>query len=308
MIEYENENTNLDFKREEYAKEKYNDLIKDVMSMANSPTNQPKYIIIGIKVNAEGNKNFTGLDSLTDQANLENVIQENIEPLIHFNYYPHTYKDKMFGVIEIDNTNQPYMMKKDYKKLYKGDIWVRKGSRQSKATREDLNRMNSFIQENKFNGNIKVGFGEKIEKEFELIVPSISKENSPSFIARRSYEEKLATLRGYLKTDNVRDEEQSLSLSKMLSGYRNPFSDYNVEKKAIRIGYDQYGLYPIYATEEELLEKIDNVEQSFGEEDYYYLFEENSLKLNFSILNNGNSFLEDVSIKFHFDREVFFCC
>ena len=42
MIEYENENTNLDFKREEYAKEKYNDLIKDVMSMANSPTNQPR--------------------------------------------------------------------------------------------------------------------------------------------------------------------------------------------------------------------------------------------------------------------------
>lgn len=79
MIEYENENTNLDFKREEYAKEKYNDLIKDVMSMANSPTNQPK--AIGRELSEHVNQSE---EVLTDRDHVKNASD---------NYPNHTYEE-----------------------------------------------------------------------------------------------------------------------------------------------------------------------------------------------------------------------
>lgn len=40
IIEFENESTYLDFKREEYRSQEYEKLIKDVISMANAPINQ----------------------------------------------------------------------------------------------------------------------------------------------------------------------------------------------------------------------------------------------------------------------------
>lgn len=49
IIEYDEESTNLDFKKEEYKKADYTSLIKDVMSMANALNTETKRIIIGAK-------------------------------------------------------------------------------------------------------------------------------------------------------------------------------------------------------------------------------------------------------------------
>ncbi len=142
IIEYDEENTNLDFKKEEYKKENYSSLIKDISSMANAINSEIKRIIIGTKYRPGENKEFVGIKILIDQTTLENIIQENIEPTINFKYYPYNFRDVILGIIEIyDNYDKPYMMKKDYSTLKKGDMWIRKGSRQSRVTREDLNKM-----------------------------------------------------------------------------------------------------------------------------------------------------------------------
>ena len=83
LIEYESENTCLDFKAEEYGCDKIS-LIKDIMSMANANSMNKKYIIIGVKDIPGSDRQIIGLNTISDQANLENVIQENIEPNINF--------------------------------------------------------------------------------------------------------------------------------------------------------------------------------------------------------------------------------
>ena len=121
LIEYESENTSLDFKAEEYGKNNY-ELIKDVMSMANAHTNEKKYIVVGVKYNPNEDREIIGLKNISDQAILENIIQENIEPIVYFKYYRYEFKWKMLGIIEIgDNRNRPYMMKKDNASLKKCD-------------------------------------------------------------------------------------------------------------------------------------------------------------------------------------------
>ncbi len=50
IIEYDEESTeNLDFKKEEYHKNDYASLIKDISSMANAVNNEIKRIVIGVK-------------------------------------------------------------------------------------------------------------------------------------------------------------------------------------------------------------------------------------------------------------------
>ena len=73
LIEYESENTCLDFKVEEYVNNKIS-LLKDIMSMANADSMDKKYIIIGVKDLPDSERQIIGLDSISDQANLENVI------------------------------------------------------------------------------------------------------------------------------------------------------------------------------------------------------------------------------------------
>lgn len=296
LIEYESENTSLDFKAEEYGKNNF-ELIKDVMSMANAHSNEKKYIVVGVKDNPNEDREFIGLKNISDQAVLENVIQENIEPIIYFKYYKYEFKGKMLGIIEIgDNRDRPYMMKKDNASLKKGDSWIRKGSRQSRVVRDDIDKM---IQERLSyidTKEIKIGIANNFEKEHYIEIPLINLDEKPSNIERKRLEELLEKLRSYERGDNKREK---------VSLVNNNFGEYLNDSKRIRVGKNFLG-QSVYYDEKKILEKIKNVTTEFYDEDYYFLLEENSLKLNFSIYNDTNIFLEDVKIEFKIPKDGFF--
>ena len=285
LIEYESENTSLDFKAEEYGKNNY-ELIKDVMSMANAHTNEKKYIVVGVKDNPNKDREIIGLKNISDQAILENIIQENIEPIVYFK-----------GIIEIeDNRNRPYMMKKDNASLKKGDSWIRKGSRQSRVVREDIDKM---IQERLSyidTKEVKIGIGNNFEKEQYIKIPVINLDEKPSNIEKNRLEGFLEKLRAYDEGDN---KEENIFLD------NKNFVEYLSDSKKIRVGKDFLGL-PVYYDEKTILEKIKNVYTELYDEDYYFLLEKKSFKLNFSIYNNTNVFLEDVKIEFKIPKDVFF--
>lgn len=296
LIEYESENTSLDFKAEEYGKNNY-ELIKDVMSMANAHTNEKKYIVVGVKDNPNEDREIIGLKNISDQAILENIIQENIEPIVYFKYYKYEFKGKMLGIIEIgNNRNRPYMMKKDNASLKKGDSWIRKGSRQSRVVREDIDKM---IQERLSyidTKEIKIGIDNNFEKEQYIEIPVINLDEKPSNIEKKRLEDLLEKLRLYDKEDKKRE--------KLFLVNKN-FGEYLNDSKRIRVGKNFLG-QSVYYDEKEILEKIKNVTTEFYDEDFYFLLEENSLKLNFSIYNDTNIFLEDVKIEFKIPKDVFF--
>ena len=80
LILYENENVRLDFKRDEYVREKYSAFLKDVMSMANAFTQENRYIIIGLKPKADGERGYVGIEgNFTDSATYQQLVFENIE-------------------------------------------------------------------------------------------------------------------------------------------------------------------------------------------------------------------------------------
>jgi len=312
IVKYENESTNLDFKREQYRKENYINLIKDIMAMTNAAITGPRYIVMGVKHKTDGTKEYYSVSNLNDQADIENLIQANIEPTIKFQYFPLTLEGKQLAVIKIDEPiDPPYMMKKDYKGLKKGDIYIRKGSKQSRMTRRDLDEVLSFRLRNKFTDKIRIGFGTSLNKETTFKETKLEPDAFPSYKKREYYQRKLKELEENLAVQQAQNEEESSSEDKGDFALKDvvrkvgrigaTFSS-NISGNSIRVGNDSYGI-PLYWDKKTLKERIKNVEKTYADEDDYFIKETCSEKLNISIYNDGDSFLEDVNILFYFPKQ-----
>lgn len=151
LIEDEFENEYLDFKAKQYEKANKEEMIKDIMAMANSDYSGDKYIIIGIKCYPSGEKDIIGVptDEIKDSAEIQNTVLDNIESDLKIEYFPIDYEDKKLCILKIlaSNKNTPYMLKKDCDNIKKGSCYVRKGSINSVANRNDWFRMTKKVEE-----------------------------------------------------------------------------------------------------------------------------------------------------------------
>jgi len=140
MILSESESECLDYKADSYRENEA--LLKDILAMANSLSDGSKYIITGVKDVGNGIKDIRGIspNMACDDANYQQLVLNNIEPDIKFQYYPIMLSDnKVLGVFELkDNNQRPYVLKKQYGRLHAGLCLIRKGSQQCQATRSDF--------------------------------------------------------------------------------------------------------------------------------------------------------------------------
>lgn len=149
IIKYESESAHVDFKQQEYPLGKHakkNELLKDISAMANHPSNNPKYILIGIKEENGMAADFFEIEKVTDQAKYQQFIDENIEPKINFKYIQFKHEGKRLAVFEIaSNDQRPYLFKKNVKRptdqsleFRIGDGFIRTGTSSRKLKRSDL--------------------------------------------------------------------------------------------------------------------------------------------------------------------------
>lgn len=138
-ILYGYESASLDFKKTQY--EKKDDLLKDLIAMANNLEDSPKHIIVGVKYHPSGERDFVSLTKAIDDAEFQQLVHSNIEPMLTFSYEPLEVDGYMLGVFTIrpDPERRPYMMKKDFGTLKMGDAFIRRGSQQSKMLLTDFN-------------------------------------------------------------------------------------------------------------------------------------------------------------------------
>ncbi|MBP7283137.1 MAG: tetratricopeptide repeat protein [Leptospiraceae bacterium] len=154
------ESDTLDFKSEFYdfsgdtekAKEaKESKFIKDIISFANTKKDKSSYIIVGIKENeTTKEKEFLGVIAHPDDANLQEKIKDKVYPVPEFLYYPYTYKNQQFGIIEIlipKYSEEPYYCKKDYiGGLLKSELYFRRGSSNAEATPEEERHIREWFK------------------------------------------------------------------------------------------------------------------------------------------------------------------
>jgi hypothetical protein len=283
LIRYENENSSLDFKAVQYTKPMHEALIKDVMGLANAQVQGERYIIIGVKHRPDGNRDFLGIDEgdFIDSATYQQLIRDNIEPDLDIDYFPYRFDNILLGILKISGCiNQPYMMRKPFGNLRAGDTFIRKGSHSSRLTRNDLDRI--FARREAFSGTIRIGF-DSPGLPTEITLPAIGDVELPSQRAAKQ-------IQGILE--------------RRADAAHNP-SFVGLGHLGIGDGvYNVFGGATSYEqrSTEQLRKDLVDVKEVYLDDDLYTMFEALAHKLQITFLNEGESYVEDVSVRLQIPR------
>jgi len=305
LIQEENENTGLDFKAAVYAKEKFDDLLVDIMAMANANLNRDRYIVVGVKHQPDGDRIILGIQDIIDDATYYQLIHTSVEPDIHFEYSYVIIDDKRVGVFRIfDCDDPPYMMKKDSARLKKGDSYIRKGTSQMKLMRSDIDRIFTKKQSS-------YNFYDKIDAVLEsnfqpcttlqpwpLLTPpsQVAANKIRNIIADKErdilrkeeeaqlFEERMKNLPEHLR--GIGSLQQRFKLPDLAMGTNMAFGSMTYEQRDIPT----------------LKKNLSEAGKTYAEDDKHYFYEQKAHKINILIYNNGDRYLENCSVEIKVKR------
>lgn len=137
----QSESATLDFKRQQYNfsndtdKKKTAEFIKDIICFSNTIRSEKAYIIIGVGIKADGEKELIGLNEHVDDSVLQEKVKNKVLPIPIFSHETIKYKEKIFGIIEIPirKYEQPISPIVKLKGLEPGKFYFRRGSSNSEA-------------------------------------------------------------------------------------------------------------------------------------------------------------------------------
>ena len=179
LIKYSSECHSLDFKKEQYTigkdYKKY-ELIKDLIAMANHPSNEDKYIIVGV-IEKDGIANaFVPIEKLTDEAKYQQLISTNVIPQLNFEYKSFEYEGNQLAYFRIyNNIDRPYLLQKDLintldrskNEFREGDGYIRIGTSTKKLARAEFDEI------------YRIKFQKKDRKSSIIVKPYFANSSNP---------------------------------------------------------------------------------------------------------------------------------
>lgn len=166
---YQEENDSLDFKKDQYPFDGESDvikseLLKDILAFANSWKRSDGYILIGVD-DVKGGKSIVSniLEDL-DDAKLQQFINSKTNKPLAFSYEPFTFDEKRLGIIRIPVQQRPFYLIKNYGKLEKEKVYIRRGSSTDIAKPDEIALMGT-ISADLPKPSIDLEFADKNSKE-----------------------------------------------------------------------------------------------------------------------------------------------
>jgi hypothetical protein len=150
---YEEEGTTLDFKREAYKFRLANDiekseLLKDILAFSNAWRRTDAYILLGVEEVKGGRSKVHGINDELDDAHLQQFVNSKTQRPIEFDYRTVLVDCVKIGIIRIPVQAKPFFLEKDYGKLKRHVVYIRRGSSTDEANPDEIRNMGrSEIQE-----------------------------------------------------------------------------------------------------------------------------------------------------------------
>jgi hypothetical protein len=286
ILRYENEHSALDFKAVQYRKDAHEDLLTDVMAMANADVEGDRHIVVGVKHRADGTREFLGVApaEFVDPAIYQQLVRANIEPHVNLDYFGVDLEGVRVGVFKISGcTEQPYMMKKDFGKLKAGDAFVRRGGQQARLTRPDLDRMVARrARGGPKDEDLTVSFSE------EGVVTDLT------LTALRDVE--LASDRAKKEIEAILQEREERR-----GNPGRPSFAHGLESLSV-VG-SLFGGTPYHVrTDEELRDNLAHIKKTYKEDDLYEMFDKHAFGLNVYVEHAGTQYVEDATFELYIPK------
>lgn len=146
ILLYGEEGVDLDFKRDQYrftnaSDDDKGELLKDILSFANSWRRTDAFILIGVKEKKGGKSEVVGITEKLDDAQIQQFVNSKTQKPITFSYRNLDFENMNVGVIHIPIQNRPFYLKKDYGKLKKETVYIKRGSSTDIAKIDEIAKM-----------------------------------------------------------------------------------------------------------------------------------------------------------------------
>lgn len=130
---FQEESDSLDFKRDQYpfdgaTDEVKSELLKDILAFANSWRRTDGYILIGVEDVKGGKSNVVGIGDDLDDAKLQQFVNSKTNRPVSFAYESAVFDGSRVGIIRLGQQQKPIYLTKDYGKLRRNEVYIRRGS------------------------------------------------------------------------------------------------------------------------------------------------------------------------------------
>ena len=265
------------------------ELVKEVIGLANAEVDGPRYILFGINAGAMEGSGIVGIaeSAMADLKKAHRLLSTLIEPVLHLAFIYDRINGKLVGALEIDGCDDgPYVVGEDFsEKLSRGQSWIREERVLRAVDPTDLAPISApEATEQPARATeqveITVGFNDDLDcKLLEMPVPDTS---DPPFAQDKRKVKQPLNLKKAIKDTISTVTTQILHLGRALK------HDPVVES-------DEYGT----DTQTDLFRETGIL---FDNAENHYYFEEKALKLNLTVCNKGTEGIEGVSIELGFPR------
>jgi hypothetical protein len=142
----ESESASLDFKREQYPFEGVDnqtkgELLKDILAFVNAWRRTDAYILIGVDEKKGRVTDICGVRKHLDDHSLQQFVNSKTQTPVTFSYFSLEYQGKSLGVIHIPLQTRPVFLSKDFGKLKKHVVYIRRGSSTDEALPDEVAKM-----------------------------------------------------------------------------------------------------------------------------------------------------------------------
>jgi hypothetical protein len=142
----ESESAYLDFKKEQYLFDVTDDdakseLLKDILAFTNAWRRTDAYILIGVREIKGSRSKVEGITKHLEDHSLQQFVNNKTQQPITLSYIPMTFDGQQIGVIKIPVQSRPVYLKKDYGKLKKNIVYIRRGSSTDEASPDEIAKM-----------------------------------------------------------------------------------------------------------------------------------------------------------------------
>lgn len=153
----ESESATLDFKEQQYkfinaSDDDKSELLKDLLAFSNASRRADAFILIGVK-EIKGAKSMPlGISDDIDDASLQQFVNSKTQRQLNFSYHTIPFQGVKLGIVHIPLQEGPIYLTKDYGKLKKNVVYIRRGTSTSEASPEEIAGMHRSKEERTISG------------------------------------------------------------------------------------------------------------------------------------------------------------
>lgn len=257
------------------------ELVKEVIGLANADVDGPRNILFGINPGAIDGTGIVGIDesAMAELKKAHRALSVLIEPVLHLAFIFDEINGKLVGSLEIDGCgDKPYIVGQNVSEtLIRGQCWIREDRELLAVQPAEVTQTNKpeSARRPAKTGKpppISVGFNE--EPDCLLLEMAIPDTSDPPFAEEKP------------------EARQSRDFTKTIKEKIG-----TVTTRILRIGGSHK---PVVAATQ--IEEVDGTETVLAGANDHYFFEEKALRLNLCVCNRGSEGIEDVGISLGFPR------